>query len=54
MKNWGSRVTDLLGYVVICWVITWSGISVWESIKLLTWILFIQWVVNFIKEVIEY
>lgn len=54
MKNWGSRISDAIGYLVIGWTMGLYSVTPWDSVKLLLTILFIQAVVRFVKEVIEY
>ena len=55
MKRWGSHIVSVIGYFVIgCIMGKWYNLLYWDAFTLMVWVLFIQWLVKFIQEVIEY
>jgi len=54
MKKWGSYVVDGIGYFIIGWIMDGYGVHGLSAGMLMLWILLIQRVVSFIKEIVEY
>ena len=55
MKRWGSYITIYLGYFVIGWIMgKWYHLYMWDAITLMFWVVFIQWLVKIINEIVEY
>jgi len=52
--KWGSYIVNAIGYSIIGWMIHGYGIQPYDVFKIIFWSLFIQWIMNFIKEIIEY